>query len=301
MLHTLREAGLPVTEVLGAGMEGTVAALDDDRVVKLWDRRSRADLEGLRTFYDAVHQAGIKLRVPRILAIVAVGDGWATVQARLTGTPLWTDHDVSPTRGGRHARALLEVVTALVTLRPTAEMAVLPLAAGAPPFDPAVPFGESLATLVEARVERDAATLARLLPDIESRGAALAIALRSLPPAEAALVHGDLGPSNILAVEGRPTSLLDFGYLSTVGDPAFDAAVAATLFDMFGSHAAEAEEWVDRLFADRFGYARDRIVLYRAAYGLVTASCLVAVADGRHFRWCADLVGRPETTATLGL
>lgn len=46
---TLRAAGYDVGEVLGAGMEGTVVILDDDRVVKLWDRRTRADVDRLRT------------------------------------------------------------------------------------------------------------------------------------------------------------------------------------------------------------------------------------------------------------
>lgn len=300
MLDTLRDAGFPVTEVIGAGMEGAVAGLDDERVVKLWDSRGRADLERLRTFYDAVHHAGLALRVPRILDIVAVGDRWVTVQARLDGEPLWTDQDVSPPRDSRQARALLEVLAALVAVRPTAEMAVLPLAAGAAAFDPSVPFGDSLAGLVEARVARDSTVLAAHVPDIESRAAALASALRALPPTTPALVHGDLGPGNILAVDGRPASLLDFGYLSTVGDPAFDAAVAATLFDMFGAHAAEAEAWLDRLFADRFGYPRERIVVHRAAYALVTATCLAAASDGRHFRWCSDILRRPETSSVLG-
>jgi aminoglycoside phosphotransferase (APT) family kinase protein len=103
------------------------------------------------------------------------------------------------------------------------------------------------------------------------------------------LVHGDLGPVHVLLEGGRPVGLLDFGYVSTVGDPAFDAAVAACLQDMFGPRAAAATAALDEATTSRFGYDPDVLVLYRAAYGLVTASCL-AGHPGRHVDWCLDLV-----------
>ena len=91
---------------------------------------------------------------------------------------------------------------------------------------------------------------------------------------------------------GRPSGLLDFGYVSTVGDPAFDAAVAVVLVDMFGPGADATRARIQRLVVERFGYDADRLALYRAAYSLVTASCLVAAGDGNHFRWCLDLLRR---------
>ena len=98
--------------------------------------------------------------------------------------------------------------------------------------------------------------------------------LRALEPVPPRLVHGDLGPVHVLLEGGRPTGLLDFGYVSTVGDPAFDAAVAACLQDMFGPGAAAATAALDEATTTRFGYDPAVLVLYRAAYGLVTASCL---------------------------
>ena len=47
---------------------------------------------------------------------------------------------------------------------------------------------------------------------------------------------------------------------------------------------------VDALTSERFGYDHHRLATYRAAYGLVTASCLVAHPHGEHFRWCLELV-----------
>ena len=107
-----------------------------------------------------------------------------------------------------------------------------------------------------------------------------------MPPA---LVHGDLGVGNLLVAGGRPSGLLDFGYVSTVGDPAFDAAVAAALHRMLGPGDTDGTAEVDRLTIERFGYDAGRLATYRAAYGLVTASCLVG-HPGPHLAWCLDLV-----------
>lgn len=36
---------------------------------------------------------------------------------------------------------------------------------------------------------------------------------------------------------GRPVAVLDFGFCTTAGDPAFEAAVTAAVWDMYGPDA----------------------------------------------------------------
>ncbi|ATL32528.1 phosphotransferase [Streptomyces formicae] len=67
---------------------------------------------------------------------------------------------------------------------------------------------------------RDA--LAAHVPDFEAGVARTRKALRSLPDAPVAAIHGDLAPPNIhVDAEGRPVAVLDLGFCTTVGDPAF--------------------------------------------------------------------------------
>lgn len=275
-LAVMRAAGFPVTDELGRGMEGVVAALDDERVVKLWDRRPRVEVERLQTFYDAVEEglsaAGASIAVPRILDVAEAGGRMVTVQRRLRGTAV----------AAACPEPVLDVLAALAQVPAHPDLAVLPVPDGEPPFAPDVPFGESLAALCLRR--------AHLVPGLPD-GAVdeMADALRSLTPVPARLIHGDLGPVHVLLEGERPVGLLDFGYVSTVGDPAFDAAVAACLQDMFGPGATEATAALDRLAVQRFGYEPAVLVLYRAAYGLVTASCLAGY-PGQHLDWCLTLV-----------
>lgn len=258
-------------------MEGVVGALDDQRVVKVWDRRPRPEVERLRTFYDAVEagfdEAGVGLAVPAILDIGEVDGLVITVQRRLRGRAVET---AGP-------EPVLHVLEALAQVPALPDLAVLPVPDGEVPFDPDVPFGDSLADLVLRRAPLVGVGLAGGAAD------EMALELRSLTPGPARLIHGDLGPAHVLLEDGRPTGLLDFGYISTVGDPAFDAAIAAALQDMFGPGAAAATDALDALTAQRFGYAPEALVLYRAVYGLITASCL-AGHPGRHLDWCLALV-----------
>ncbi|WP_374454222.1 phosphotransferase [Nocardioides sp.] len=274
-LARLRAAGLPVTHEVGRGMEGVVAALDDHRVVKVWDRRPREEVDRLRTFYDAVEAGldavGARLAVPRILDVDEVDGLVVTVHRRLRGS------ETAPATPG----PVLEVLAVLADVPAVPDLAVLPVPDGEAPFDPDVPFGVSLGALCRRR-----APLVDLAAGVAEE---LAAALEALAPVPPRLVHGDLGPVHVLLEDDRPVGLLDFGYVSTVGDPAFDAAVAAALQDMFGPRAAEAMAALDSLTTRRFGYDPDVLVLYRAAYGLVTASCL-AGHPGRHLDWCLELV-----------
>ena len=279
VLARLRAAGHPVTHEVGRGMEGVVAALDEERVVKVWDRRPREEVDRLRVFYDAVaaglRDAGAPLTVPGILDVGEVDGLVVTVHPRLHGRPLALD--------GPRPEPVVEVLEWLSRVEPDPGMAVLPVPDGEAPFDPALPFGTSMAALVERRAPLLGDALA---PDVVAR---LVAALRDLAPVPPRLVHGDLGPVHVLLEDGRPTGLLDFGYVSTVGDPAFDAAVAACLQDMFGPGAAAATAAFDELSVARLGHDPDVLVLHRAAYGLVTASCL-AGHPGPHWDWCLDLV-----------
>ena len=276
-LASMRAAGFAVTHELGRGMEGVVAALDDERVVKLWDRRPLEEVERLRVFYDAAEAGlagtGSSIAVPRILDVVRAGDRVLTVQRRLHGTAV----------AGARPEPVLDVLDALAQVPAHPDLAVLPVPDGESPFRPAVPFGDALAGLVLRRAPLVGPRLTA------GPAASMADALRSLTPVPPRLVHGDLGPAHVLLDGDRPVGLLDFGYVSTVGDPAFDAAVAAALQDMFGPGAAAATAALDQLTMTRFGYDPDVLVLYRAAYGLVTASCLVG-HPGRHLDWCLDLV-----------
>lgn len=285
----LAEAGHRVGEVLGAGMEGLVVALGPDLVAKAWYARQVADLRRLQVFYDAVTRSGPVIATPRIVDVLDVGGRGVSIERRLQGSPL------------EETSGLVPVLAALRSVLVVPDMAVLPVLPGEGPFDPAVPFAASLARLVERRVPSALSVLAARLPDVERVTASVVSALEALPAVRPALLHGDLVPANVLVDQaGSPTSVLDFGFLSTVGDPRFDAAVAASIFDMYGPGARATEAALDREMTEAFGDDRSVLHLYRAAYALVTSNAYSASGSDGHFTWCVDLLGRADVREAIG-
>lgn len=300
----LRQLGYKPDAVLGSGMEGTVVDLGGDLIAKLWHRRKANELETLKTFYEAVAGAGATVSTPRIHRVIDLEGHCATVENRLSGRPLWTaTNSGSPTLADEEIACVTDVLAALAAIEVSGEMGVLPILEGEAAFQTqAVSFERSLAALVERRVEGSRGPLSARLPELEVVAAAVIDRLIGLEPNKVCLVHGDLIPANILVdQDSRPLGVLDFGFLTTLGDPAFDGAIAASIYDMYGPRAAETEAVLDEAIAARFGYAATRLNLYRAAYALTTSNCFSSAGTDGHFEWCLRVLERPQVREVLEL
>ncbi len=295
VVRILRLAGLRPGPLLGHGIEGTVVDLGDGTVAKVWSGRTRAELEQLRRFYDAVHGArppGVAM--PRILELREVDDTIITVEARLRGDPVWVADGTSPPLGADQVDPMIEALAALAAVPGVPALRALPILPGELPLDPAASFETALADLVTRRATRFATAIRAALPDLDDVLAATVRALADLSPAAPTLVHGDLIAANVLSANGRATAVLDFGFLSTAGDPAFDAAVAASCFDMYGPDARAVERTLDQAFTSALGHDPQRLAVYRVAYSLITACCFGADLSDGHFAWCIAMAGRPD-------
>ena len=280
--------GLRPLAVVGQGMEGVVLSVQDDLVVKVWHHRTDGELAVLQSFYEAV---SLPLRTTRLLDVLRVGDRWASVEPHLAGEPMTRD-----LRDGDVA-AVADVLDALAEAPVAPALAALPALPGEPPLDVTTGFDAGLADLVERRASP---VLARAVPDLPDVVAAVTDRLRSGEQAAPALVHGDLIAANLLVDDRRrPAAVLDFGFLTTLGDPAFDAAVTSSVFDMYGDGARRTEARLEQAFTKRRGHDPARLGVYRAAYAVVTATCYSASGSDGHFAWCVAMLGRPDVRRSV--
>jgi aminoglycoside phosphotransferase (APT) family kinase protein len=293
--RVLQRAGLRTGRLLGSGIEGTVADLGDGTVAKVWSGRTRAELEHLRDFYDVVHEARTgAVAMPHILDVRATDNMIITVEERLPGEPVWVADGTSPDLGNTHIDAMIEALAALSAVPGEPALRSLPILPDESPLDPVAPFETELAELVTRRVTRFYGSLRAGVPDLDTVLEATVAALHALQAATPTLVHGDLIAANVLASRNHATAVLDFGFLSTAGDPAFDAAIAASCFDMYGPHATEVEQELDRAFTSAFRHDPERLATFRAAYALITACCFGNDLSDGHFAWCVTMLGRPD-------
>lgn len=293
----LQQAGLNHAGLLGSGVEGTVADLGDGTVAKVWSGRGWTDLELLRDFYDAVYACrppDLAIAMPHILELRDVDGTFITVEQRLSGDPLWVADGTSPTLTTGHIDSMTEALAAVAAIPGEPALRSLPMLPDEPPLDRSAPFESELAALVTRRATRFETRLSMAIADVDTIMTDTVAALHALRHATPSLVHGDLIAANVLASGAHATAVLDFGFLSTAGDPAFDAAIAASCFDMWGPRAQDVEHELELAFVSAFGHDPHRYSIYRAAYALTTACCFGTDLSEGHFAWCITMLKRSD-------
>ncbi|MDT0341968.1 phosphotransferase family protein [Streptomyces litchfieldiae] len=294
--HFVRR-GHPAPRAIGAGMEGVVYRLDEGLVAKVWSGRPPADLGLTRRVYADIARHPLPFATPEILDIEERDGVLVTYERELTGSPLRADSGITPPERelpAREPRALLAVLRALATVPGTEAMRRLTVQGDDRPlWQGHTRFPEALAALVRRAAGRHGDLLAARVPGFDALVERTVAALNSLPDTPVTVIHGDLVPPNIHADDtGRPTAVLDFGFFTTAGDPAFEAGITAAIWDMYGPHAEEHTAELTRLFAAELGHPVETLALYQAAYALSTYDLFSTDGSDGHFQWCAALLGR---------
>jgi serine/threonine protein kinase len=193
------------------------------------------------------------------------------------------------------------VLQALASVPGDAKLARLPVLGEAEALWGArASWGESLAALLQRRAARFGQQLRDAIPGFDHKLEIILTLLDTVTPRSPSLIHGDLVPPNILVDDGgRPTAVLDFGFFSTVGDPAFDAAVAASTFDMYGLHASRRGDQLMREIGERLGYHPLELTLYKAAYAVATSNAYDQNGRDGHFAWCVQVLRRGDVVDLL--
>ena len=287
---------------LAAGAEGAIYDLGGGLVAKVWRDRRPAELVRMQSFYADVAAAGLPFRTPQILAVEQAHGRSVTYERKLPGEPLdrrLGDGDEGPDPVA--ARCVAGVLRALSTVPATAAMRQLAvLDEDRPVWDGAGSFQAALLGLLSRRVDRFGPVIRGHLPDFDRRYARLRERLARLPAVPDTVIHGDLVTGNILVDEqARPLAVLDFGFLTTAGDPRLDAAIAACVMNMYGPHAPAITGALTGQLARDLGYPSDVLLTYQAAYAVATSNAFTPDGSDGHFAWCVRQLRRPDITAVM--
>ena len=300
----LEALGLPGAEPIGRGVEGVVFRVGAGRVAKVWSTRRAPELELMRAFYADLDAARPAIATPVVEDVLVTDDAVVTVERELPGSAM--QH-----RLGRDAAevpawavdAVVDALRALAAVPATDAMRALPVLGETSPLrTPGDGFTGALRSLVRRRVAVSGEHVRGALPDLDRRVIALDERLAAVDPVPDTVVHGDLFGGNIhVDPAGRPVALLDFGFMTTAGDPRFDAGVTAAIVNMYGAHAQQVTTMLTTELAARLGHDPAVLVAYRAAYAVVTCTLFGDDEGDGHFAWCVRQLVAPDTCAALGL
>jgi aminoglycoside phosphotransferase (APT) family kinase protein len=301
-LESLGQRGYPGATPLAAGVEGAIYDLGDGTVAKVWGQRREAELVLMQNFYADIASASLPFATPEILAVEEISGTAVTFERKLPGQPLQAhggvgDQQIAPGA----AQCVIEVLRALASVPATLSMRQLPvLDEDQPLWAGAKDFQTALLSLLQRRVSRFGNIIRSQLRDFDLRYARLREKVAAMDTRPDVALHGDLVPSNMLVDQDlRPLAVLDFGFLTTAGDPRLDAAIAAAVADMYGPHALQITRALTAQMAADLSYPAETLLLYQAAYAVATSNAFTADGSDGHFAWCIRQLTRADVTDML--
>jgi hypothetical protein len=294
------KTGYPHARSLGSGMEGAVYELNDELVGKVWSRRTSTELARLQGFYQDLASIPCSFATPCIHEIRTVANVAVTIEHRLHGTPLLqrvSDDDEFPIPEA--VQAIITVLRGLRSVAATLQMRELAvLDEPRPLWQGSESWPDTIIGLMGRRVHHFGNQLRLSVPSFDAIYNGLIERVAVLHPDRLTAIHGDLCPQNILVDDAcHPTAVLDFGFLSTAGDPLFDASIAAGIYNMYGPRASELDAALTERFIHDLGYASDALLVYRGVYAIISSNAYDVHGKDGHFAWCASNLRRPEIAA----
>ena len=304
-IEYFRRNGFPAARGLSSGMEGAVYSLvENELVAKVWLGRSKSELRRLKIFCDALKPSAGAIRTPEIESIKVVDGVLITFERFLRGEPLQSRlSNDAPHADAFAVTALIDVLKFLRTVPPLPTFRTLAvLDESGSPWRGATTWGDAIESLIERRMRRFGSQLQRELPDLGRIRKGVQEFLHTRESDAISLIHGDLcGPNIMVDDDDRPLSVFDFGFMTMVGDPLFDASISSAIFNMYGSHARRIDDEVTDAVVAALGYPRRALLAYRAVYSLITSNAYSPTGEDGHFRWCVTMLKREDVRASIGL
>jgi len=287
----LARFGIGRDQLLGAGGESEVFALDEQRVLRLYRRGYTASdqtVEQLRHLFDGWEGIDVGLELPKIIDVGQLAGRFFTIDRRFSGQCLssWLAH-AEPDQRRQALTSFLDATERLPQLpSPIPGFARL-IGEQAPRHFGSL--GELLYNMLAGPVQASRAQLERDVPDVARVWSRLHadLAQRVVAPA---LVHGDICPPNTyLTLHGESwevTGIGDFSPHTVNADPMMDVAGAVAFLELEQySGSASDSAWLEELAVQRDGPdVRHWIDVYRRFYGFYFSDSFGF--DPALYAWC---------------
>jgi putative membrane protein len=296
--QVLAHFGRTEEDLLGAGGESRVFALDDAHVLRIYRRSHEAPQQTafqLRALYDGWAGTPVGIEVPRIVDAGELAGRFYTVDRRLSGRSFSSWLAEAPVAERR--ATLSSYLDAVLTL----QRLPVPVPGFARLVGERAPqqFGSLVELLTyqasgavahsRARLDQDVPQVAQVWDRMRAD-----LARRECRPA---LVHGDICPPNAFVSRGPTgavvvTGIGDFSPHTLSADPLIDVTGAVCFLELESYEgAAEDAAWLTELVVQRFGPETAQwIEVYRVFYAFYFSSAWDF--DPALYAWCLRQLNR---------
>ncbi len=287
---------------VASGMEGHVFRIGDQRVAKAWFHKPLDEIVPLKNFYASLKALNLPFATPEILGFDLIDGMTISIERALperSMRELVSEQDESARSFAVEAlTGILRGLGAVEVIHPGSTVPILDIR----PSYEAIQRGPShvLAEVARKKAARFGSQLRVSVPDFDWLYARTIEHLLALTVEKTYAIHGDLCSPNILLDDrGCVTAVLDWGMLSMFGDPAFDASIAAGILNMYGLHGREIDDDLLRHFQREFGYSKERMLLYRALYAMMSSNFYSPNGTDGHYAWCVATLKREDIRSVI--
>ncbi|MGG4168930.1 aminoglycoside phosphotransferase family protein [Rossellomorea vietnamensis] len=286
-------------DFLGSGMEATVYALDDRKVLKIYnDLSDVTKQERLRDFYAGLKADHLSYELPYIHDILVENGTLVTIEKRMQGNDMQgklagMTHDEQTIMMETYLQANL----ALRSVQGSSTMEGYQLF-----HDHRMSLGirDNWYDLLKETIEQKQPALRPYFErDVRGYEKKLTLVKERLASGYAgdySFIHGDFYPGNILINEKHDvTGLIDFGMLTMYGDYLFDVAIGWVCLDMYNQlNANLAERYLEIIVSTLGEEVRKDLYFYVLIYSLMTANLYSPTCEDGHYRWCVENLNRGD-------
>lgn len=287
------------SDFLGSGMEATVYALDDYKVLKIYNDFSDVKKqEKLRGFYAGLKTDHLSYELPYIHDILVENGTLVTIETRMLGSNLQSKlAGMTRDEQTNMMKTYLQANLELHSLQGSSTMKGFQLF-----HDHRISLGrmdnwyDLLSETIKLKQTELKPYFERDVQDYEAKLTLIMERLATGYEGDYSIIHGDFYPGNILINEkNEVTGLIDFGMLTMYGDYLFDVAIGWVCLDMYNQlNASLPERYLDIIVSTLGEGIRKDLYFYVLIYSLMTANLYSPTCEDGHYRWCVENLNREE-------
>jgi serine/threonine protein kinase len=290
---------LSQVDFLGSGMEAEVYALNNDRVLKVYnDLPDVTKQEKLRGFYAGLKADRLSYELPYIHDILVENERLVTIEKRIQGSDMQSElPGMTYDEQTNMMETYLQANMALQSVQESSNFGGFTLFHD----DRIVPgtIHNWFDLLKEMVVLKQAELKPYFTRDVLNYEEKMKLVLEKLAlgyEGDYSIIHGDFYPGNILINEKHEvTGLIDFGMLTMYGDYLFDVATGWVCLDMYNQLNANLTERYLEIIVSTLGErVRNDLYFYVLLYSLMTANHYSPTCEDGHYQWCVENLNREE-------
>lgn len=290
-LSIVAELGFHRDQIIGMGMQALVLDADDE-IVKIYLHSSPLpDLPRLQAFYASLDASTVSYTVPSIIEIKTHASHTIVREAKISGRSLNADalNALDKAQVQKYITGYVDALFAVRRIK-TAFLAegelVTPIVVG-------THFGDwhnLLREHIEDKWKTDFDFLPTDVTDWSIKSDLLQRLFSQPYTGEAALIHGDFFPGNLMVDDDlNVTALVDFGTMTTHGDALWDVITGWAFIDMYNEvENHDLKGMVMAHLTERLTSAELSLAYsYLMVFSLITSNLYAPNDRDGHYWWCA--------------